>query len=74
MQDMSKTVTFRPSLIVRLLFAILLAFLVLILGTFFLLFYVPVVTWVLWRDADRVAELEKKMAAYDKMYGKPGSS
>jgi predicted tellurium resistance membrane protein TerC len=72
---MSKAVTIRIDLIVRLLLLVLIAFLYIIPGIQFLvlLFFIPVVAWVLWRDSDRIKELEKKLAAYERS-DRPGSS
>jgi predicted tellurium resistance membrane protein TerC len=74
-QGVSKAVTIRIDLIVRLLFLVLIAFLYIIPGIQFLvlLFFIPVVAWVLWRDSDRIKELEKKLAAYERS-DRPGSS
>jgi predicted tellurium resistance membrane protein TerC len=67
-QGMSKAVTIRIDLVVRLLLLVLIAFLYIIPGIQFLvlLFFIPVVAWVLWRDSDRIKELEKKLAAYER--------
>jgi predicted tellurium resistance membrane protein TerC len=72
---MSKAVTIRIDLVVRLLLLVLIAFLYIIPGIQFLvlLFFIPVVAWVLWRDSDRIKELEKKLAAYERS-DRPGSS
>jgi predicted tellurium resistance membrane protein TerC len=72
---MSKAVTIRIDLVVRLLLLVLIAFLYVIPGISFLvlLFFIPIVGWVLWRDSDRIKELEKKLAAYEKGE-RPGSS
>ena len=33
---------------------------------FVLIFFIPVVGWMLWRDQDRISRLEKKLAALEK--------
>jgi hypothetical protein len=68
MQAMSKAVTIRVDLFVRLLFLVLIAFLYIIPGVSFLvlLFFIPIVAWVLWRDSDRIKELEKKLATLER--------
>ena len=74
---MSKSVTIRIDLIIRLLFLIVVAFLVLIPGVSVLVFvvFVPVIAWVVWQDAGRISELEKKLAALEKLRDdRPGSS
>ena len=74
---MSKGVTIRIDLVVRLLFLIVVAFLVIIPGVNYLVLaiFVPVVAWVVWQDAGRISELEKKLAALEKLHEeKPGSS
>ena len=72
---MSKAVTIRIDLFVRLLFLVLIAFLYIIPGIQFLvlLFFIPIVAWILWRDSDRIKELEKKLAAFERS-DRPGSS
>ncbi len=51
--------------VIRMAFLILMAFLVLGEPVLFLIFFVPVVGWFLWSDHDRIAELEKKVAALE---------
>jgi predicted tellurium resistance membrane protein TerC len=72
---MSKAVTIRIDLVVRLLLLVLIAFLYVIPGISFLvlLFFIPVVGWVLWRDSDRIKELEKKVAALERNERPPSS-
>jgi purine-cytosine permease-like protein len=55
---------------VRVLLLVLMAFLLLIGQFLFLLFYVPIVGWYLWRDQDRIKQLEKKVEALENPYGK----
>ena len=58
------------SVAVRVLFLVLMAFAVLISPVLFLIFFVPVVGWFLWRDQDRIMRLEKKVEALENPYGK----
>jgi flagellar biosynthesis component FlhA len=61
-------------LAVRVVSLILLA--VLVLGGFsalVLLFFAPIVGWLVWRLYDRTTELEKKLAALEKPAGEPKS-
>ena len=51
------------SVAVRVLFLVLMAFAVLISPVLFLIFFVPVVGWFLWRDQDRITQLEKRLDA-----------
>ena len=46
------------------------AFAVLLSPVLFLIFFVPVVGWFLWRDQDRIMQLEKKVEALENPYGK----
>ena len=51
----------------RVLFLVLLGFLV--LGGFeyfILIFLIPIIGWILWRDQDRISELERQLAALTK--------
>ena len=52
----------------RVLVLVLAALLLLIPGIagFVLLFFVPLVGWFLWRDQDRITQLEKKLAVLEK--------
>ena len=58
---------------VRLIFLVLLAFIgwIFTFGSLFILFYIPMVTWIIWSDRDRIIALEKKIAELEK---KPGQS
>ena len=49
---------------VRIVFVILLAFLTLA-GVLFLIFFVPIITYLIWNDQTRIAELEKKVSAME---------
>ena len=55
---------------IRILFLILLAFLVLGEPVLFLIFFVPIIGWFLWRDQDRITQLEKRLDALQNPSGK----
>ncbi len=51
---------------VRVVFVVLLGFLVLAQPVLFLIFFVPIAAWLIWRIHDKNAELEKRLAALEK--------
>ncbi len=57
----------RPGLdrAVRITFMVLLGALVLFLGLFFLIVFVPVAAWYLWQLSDRNRDLEARLAAIE---------
>ncbi len=63
---MSKTVV-RLDIIIRVVFVVLLAFLLLFPGInyFVLLFFVPIATWYVWRLQDRTRDLERRIASLE---------
>ena len=50
------------------MFLVLIALLMFAGGVFVfvLIFFVPIAGWLIWRDQDRIAELEKRLAALEK--------
>ena len=69
MQGLSKS-SGNVNIIVRVLTLVLMGFLVLVSPILFLIFFVPIVGWFLWRDHDKIAQLEKKVEALENPYGK----
>jgi hypothetical protein len=58
------------NLVVRVVFLALMAALVIGgLGVLVLLFFIPIVGWLVWRLYDRTAELEKRLAAIERPAG-----
>jgi hypothetical protein len=64
----------RLDLAVRVVFFVLLAVLVLGgLGAYVILFFIPIFGWFVWRDQDRIRQLEKRLAELERPTGqKPG--
>ena len=62
---MSKPVSQTMAALIRVVFLVLLALLLLYPGVNYLVLIVivPVMVWLIWRDQDRIAELEKRLAA-----------
>jgi hypothetical protein len=52
--------------VIRIMFLILLALITLREPGLVLIFLVPIVGWLIWRDQDRIAELERKLTALEK--------
>jgi hypothetical protein len=52
--------------VIRIMFLILLALITLGEPGLVLIFLVPIVGWLIWRDQDRIAELERKLTALEK--------
>ncbi len=50
---------------IRVVFLVLMGVLTLYLGLLFLIIFVPVIGWYVWRLVDRNAELEKRVAALE---------
>jgi 4-amino-4-deoxy-L-arabinose transferase-like glycosyltransferase len=63
----------RPSInsITRLIFLVLVGLIALSEPILILAVLVPVVGWVLWRNQDRIGELERRLAALERPPNKP---
>ena len=53
------------STVTRVTFLVLVAVIALGEPILVLVFFIPVVGWMLWRDQDRISELEKRLAALE---------
>jgi nicotinamide riboside transporter PnuC len=51
---------------VKVVFLLLMAFVVLVEPVLFLVFFVPIVGWFVWSAHSKTAELEKRLAALEK--------
>jgi 4-amino-4-deoxy-L-arabinose transferase-like glycosyltransferase len=56
---------------VRVVFLVLIALIALTEPVLVLIFFIPIVGWLVWRDQDRIATLEKRLAALEKPEQKP---
>ena len=56
---------------VRIVFLVLVGLIALEEPVLVLIFFVPVVGWLIWRDQDRIAELEKQLASRNPSGSKP---
>ena len=68
MQALSKPANQAMATVVRVVLLVLLALLLLSPGAspLVLIVIIPVMVWLIWRDQDRIAELEKRLAAPEK--------
>jgi hypothetical protein len=55
----------RMSSITRIIFLVLLGLIALSEPILVLIFFVPIVGWLIWRDQDRISQLEKRLAAIE---------
>jgi 4-amino-4-deoxy-L-arabinose transferase-like glycosyltransferase len=51
--------------ITRIIFLVLLGLIALSEPILVLIFFVPIVGWLIWRDQDRISQLEKRLAALE---------
>ena len=50
------------SMAVKIVFLILMGLVVLTVPVLFLVFFVPIIGWIVWSDHDKIAELERRLA------------
>jgi hypothetical protein len=55
----------RMSAITRIIFLVLVAVITLGEPILVLVFFVPIAGWLIWRDQDKIAQLEKRLAALE---------
>ena len=64
MQGVSRR-SFRANTVTKVTFLVLIAVVAISEPVLVLVFFVPVVGWMLWRDQDRISELEKRITALE---------
>lgn len=64
MQGLSKTGS-RVNTVSRIVFLVLMGLIALTEPVLVLIFFVPIVGWLVWRDQDRIAALERRLAALE---------
>lgn len=67
---MSKTFARLPT-ITRVIFLVLLALVTISEPILVLIFFIPIIGWLIWRDQDKIAELERRLAALEPSTPKP---
>ncbi len=50
---------------IKIVFLVLMGLIVLSAPVLFLIFFVPIIGWFVWSDHDKIAELEKRIAALE---------
>lgn len=61
---MSKS-SFRINTVTRIIFLVLLGLIALREPIVVLVFFIPIAGWLIWRDQDKIAQLEKRLAALE---------
>jgi hypothetical protein len=56
----------RLGMVTRMVFLVLLAVLCLVAAVYVVIFFIPIVGYLVWRDQDRIEELERRLAAIEK--------